>query len=168
VKTPFSFVVFDSVPMLSKEVIEFMSSLNYVTLKNRSSKTLTGRFDGKQHSFPPGYSGQWPENQALKFKEQNPVMGSEDYFSGYKEYLMAIVEHKDDDSPIEQTEAPERWSRAGTNDNTIIVKGRGYHPVQDRGRPAPSMEGVRTESIEAVPGDPGLEVVSIVDAIDKP
>lgn len=141
-----------------------MSALQYVTLKNRTTKLLTGHFDGKQYSFPPGYEGKWPENQALKFKEQNPIMGSEDYFSGYKEYLMAIVEHNDDLTIIEPSNAIERWTRPET-DNTVVVKGRGFHPIQDRGPAAPDITSVRTESIEPTPGF-DTETVAIVDAID--
>ncbi len=144
-----------------------MSVTNYVTLKNRTSKSLTGQYDGKQHTFPPGYEGQWPEYIALKFKEQNPVMGTEDYFSGYKEYLLAIVEHNDDTSPIEQTEAIERWDRTSVllppGSKLEVIKGRGYHPIQDRGQPAPTLDGVKTESFEPDGSGIGTDKVAIVD-----
>ena len=147
-----------------------MSVTNYVTLKNRTSQTLTGQFDGKSYSFPPGYEGKWPENVALKFKEQNPIMGTEDYFSGYKQYLMGIVEHNDDLDPIAQTAAAELWDRStlilppGTKLETI--RGRGYHPIQDRGRPLPLTPAVM-ESFEPQPGF-DTETVSIVDGIPAP
>lgn len=146
-----------------------MSVVNYVTLKNRCTKTLTGQFDGKQYTFEPGYEGKWPENIACKFKEQNPVMGSEDYFSGYKQYLMAIVEHADDVDIIEPSNAIERWDRSAVvlppGTQVVTIKGRGYHPIQDRGMPAPSIETVRTESFEPTPGFGDTETVRIVDAI---
>jgi hypothetical protein len=148
-----------------------MSVTQYVTLKNRSTKTLTGQYDGKQHTFPPGYEGTWPEYIALKFKEQNPVMGSEDYFTGYKTYLMAIVEHGDDTDPIEQTQAIERWDRStvtlppGTQ--LAIIKGKGFHPIQDKGQPAPDIRNVRTESIEPTPGF-DTETVTVRDGIAAP
>lgn len=144
-----------------------MATTVYVTLKNRTSKTLTGRYDGKQHDFPPGYSGTWPEYIALVFRNQNPVMGSEDYFSGSKQYLLAIPDIGDDDSPIEQTNAVELWDRStvmlppGTQ--LAVIKGQGYNPVRDKGRPAPSIQGVRTESFEPLPGDSSTETISLAE-----
>ena len=150
-----------------------MASINYVKLVNRTQKTLSGQFDGRQFSFPPGYEGSWPENQALKFKEQNPVMGTEDYFSGYKEYLLAIPDHGDDITPIEQTDAIEKWDRSAVvlppGTQLVTLKGRGYHPMQDRGRPAPDIRSVVTESIEPTPGF-STETISISDPVgfEKP
>ena len=88
-----------------------MSQYNFVTLVNRSSKPLNGTWDGRQHTIEPGQH-QFPETQALKFKEQNPIMGSEDPYSLQKEYLIGIVEHNDDISPVEQTNSIERWNRS--------------------------------------------------------
>lgn len=154
-----------------------MAQINFVTLKNRSSKTLTGQFDGKSYNFPPGYEGKWAENIALKFKEQNPVMGSEDWFSGYKQYLMGIVEHGDDLEPVEQTGSKMAWDQStvmlppGTQ--LAIVKGRGYHPVQDRGNPAPPIADpsgqrvVQVESFEPDASGIGSDRIQVVDAIDN-
>lgn len=153
-----------------------MAVTNYVTLKNRTSKTLTGQYDGRQHSFPPGYEGKWPEYIALKFKEQNPLMGSEDYYSGWKQYLLAIVEHGDDTDPIEQTDAIERWDRQGIvlppGTQLVTIKGKGYHPVQDRSAPAPRIAdstGAKMVSVESFEPDGsgiGSDKVAIADAID--
>lgn len=105
----------------------------YVTLVNRSSKVLKGTWDGKHYDIQPG-SHQFPEIQALKFKEQNPIMGSEDPYTLQKEYLIGIVEHKDDISPTEQTESIERWNRSklvGAKP-VEVVKGNGiYTPSLD-------------------------------------
>lgn len=85
--------------------------MEYVTLVNRSNKVLKGTWDGRHFDLKPG-SHQFPEIQALKFKEQNPIMGSEDPYTLQKEYLIGIVEHGDDISPTEQTASIERWNRA--------------------------------------------------------
>lgn len=107
--------------------------MQYVTLVNRSSKVLKGTWDGRHFDLAPGQH-QFPEIQAVKFKEQNPVMGSEDPYTLQKEYLCGIVEHHDDISPIEQTESLERWNRSklmGAKP-VEIVKGNGiYTPSLD-------------------------------------
>lgn len=81
-----------------------------VTLVNRSSKTLTGTWDGRQYDLIPGRHA-FPAHIALKFKLQNPVMGSEDRFANHTDYLLGIVEEGDPITPIEQTDAIERWTR---------------------------------------------------------
>lgn len=142
-----------------------MSSPQFVTLKNRTSKTLSGQYDGKTQTFPPGYEGSWPEIIALKFKEQNPVMGTEDFYSGYKSYLMGIVEHGDDLDPIEQnTQAVEMFDPASRG-NVMVIKGRGmYHPVQDKGRALPA-QLAKVESFEPQAGF-DTETIRIVDPVD--
>lgn len=84
---------------------------NFVTLVNRTSKNLSGTWDGRQFTITPGQHN-FQEIQALKFKEQNPIMGSEDPYTLQKEYLLGIVEHGDDISPTEQTTNIERWNRS--------------------------------------------------------
>jgi hypothetical protein len=84
---------------------------------------------------------------------------------------MAIVEHGDDTDPIEQTQAIERWDRStvtlppGTQ--LAIIKGKGFHPIQDKGQPAPDIRNVRTESIEPTPGF-DTETVTVRDGIAAP
>jgi hypothetical protein len=78
--------------------------MNYVTLVNRSSKTLTGTWDGRSYAITPGKNA-FPEIMAKKFKDQNPVMGSEDPYSLERQYLCGIEEDNDDCSPIEQSSA---------------------------------------------------------------
>lgn len=149
-----------------------MATQVFVTLKNRSDRTLIGTWDGRQHTFPPGYEGKWPELIALKFKEQNPIMGTEDYFTGYKQYLMGIVEHGDDLDPITQNDsAVEKWDRTtlvlppGTKLETI--RGRGYHPIQDRTAGLPA-QAAKVESFEPTPGFGDTETVTIADPDFKP
>lgn len=76
--------------------------MEYVTLINRSSKTLNGTWDGRQYALKPGRH-EFPRVQAEKFKAQNPVMGSEDRYTLEKQYLIGIVDDNDDITPIEQS-----------------------------------------------------------------
>ena len=79
--------------------------MEYVTLFNRSKKPLQGIWDGKIHNIAPGKNA-FPEFQALKFKEQNPVNGSEDPYTLTREYLCGIEEWNDPLTPIEQNDTP--------------------------------------------------------------
>lgn len=83
-----------------------------VTLVNRSSKVCEGVWNGRTYQFDPARKYQFTRIQADKFKAQNPVMGSEDPRTGNILYLLAIEEDGDDLSPIEQTDAIEKWDRA--------------------------------------------------------
>jgi hypothetical protein len=70
-----------------------------------------GTWDGRRYTLAPGKNA-FPETMALKFKEQNPIMGSEDPYSLEKQYLCGIEEFNDDCSPAEQTDAVERFDRS--------------------------------------------------------
>lgn len=83
----------------------------FVTLVNRTSKTLRGVWDGKSYDIAPGKS-EFPDYKAYKFKDQNPVMGSEDPYTLEKQFLIGIVENGDDVTPIEQSDAIERFDRS--------------------------------------------------------
>jgi hypothetical protein len=102
--------------------------VKYVTLVNRSSKILRGTWDGRQYELQPG-KHEFPEIQALKFKEQNPVMGTLDPYSGRMDYLIGIIEHNDPLTPIEQSSALQHIDRT-------------------------KLQGAR--QVEVVPGDNGL------------
>lgn len=78
--------------------------MQYVTLINRSSKTLEGVWDGKRHKIVPGKNS-FPEAMARKFRQQHPIMGTEDPVSLERQYLLGIEEDGDDCSPIEQSTA---------------------------------------------------------------
>lgn len=82
----------------------------HVTLVNRSSKTLQGTWDGRHYEIAPGQHS-FPEIQALKFKDQNPIFGTRDPFTMVNECLIGIVEHGDDCTPIEQSTATELIDR---------------------------------------------------------
>ena len=85
--------------------------MRYVTLINRSSKVLTGTWDGKREEIQPGKNS-YPELKAIKFKEQNPIMGTENPYTLDREYLCGIEEYSDPIDPVEQSTAIERFNRA--------------------------------------------------------
>lgn len=117
----------------------------YLTLVNRTSKNLQGTWNGRQYSIAPG-KHEFPEHQALKFKEQNVVMGSENPYTLEKKYLIGIVEYKDDCSPIEQSAAVERIDRSQLpqgDQEYKVVPGNGlYRPTIDSA-PLPALQGLR-------------------------
>lgn len=95
-----------------------------VTVVNRTSKKLNGCFNGIHHTIPPGES-RFSYEQALFFRNQNPVMGRGtplDDWNARSEYLIGIKESGDDCSPIEQTNAPQRW-------DSDLVNGPGRYDV---------------------------------------
>lgn len=105
-------------------------SYTHVTLVNRSTKTLTGVWDGRHYQLAPGrYS--FPAHMAQKFKEQNPVMGSMDPQTLHIDYLLGIVEEGDDLFPIEQNEtAVEKWNRSrltGARPSEIVAGDNGLY-----------------------------------------
>lgn len=116
--------------------------MQFVTLVNRSSKTLQGTWDGKHYDLAPGKHS-FPEIQAMKFKEQNPVMGSEDPRTLMKEYLMGIVELGDNCEPIEQSAAIELWDRnkLGNADDVKVIRGNGLYSQQLDKTPALPFDG---------------------------
>ena len=109
--------------------------MEVLTVVNRTSKTLAGTWDGRHYDIPPGKSSH-PAIQARKFREQNPLMGSEDPQTLFSQYLIGIEEDGDDCSPVEQTASPERWNRAKTaNPNVQVVKGNGALYATERHSP---------------------------------
>jgi hypothetical protein len=72
--------------------------MKLLTLKNRTSESFTGMYDGVSYTIQPGASVTLLDFIALHLKNQsicrlNPVMGD-------AEFRLAIVEHGDDDSPL--------------------------------------------------------------------
>lgn len=94
------------------------------TVVNRTSKTLYGTWDGRKYPIAPG-KHEFPDYKAMKFRDQNPQMGSEDVRTGHIEYLLGVIEEGDDISPIEQTDAVEKWDRKtlGGSKQVEIVAG---------------------------------------------
>jgi len=110
--------------------------MQYVTLVNRTSKTLNGTWDGRQYKITPGRH-EFPEIQAMKFKEQNPIMGTEDPYTLQKESLIGIVEQGDNIDPIEQSDKVELLDRhmlpADAHEVTTIKSNGLYNPRKDQG-----------------------------------
>lgn len=84
--------------------------MRYVTAVNRSSKTLTGTWNGRQYSVEPG-KHMFPENVAKALKRQNPIMGTQDNRFLTMKYLIGIEDYGDDCSPVEQSASAELWDR---------------------------------------------------------
>lgn len=106
-----------------------MSQYQLVTLVNRSSKTLEGTWDGKHYKIAPGKHS-FPLHMALKFKDQNPVMGSLDPQTLHIDYLLGIEEEGDDLFPIEQSQAVEKWDRSrltGARPSEIVPGDNGLY-----------------------------------------
>ena len=88
-----------------------------VTLVNRTQQTLEGTWNGKPHLFEPGEISKHQSVIARKFREQNPVMGSENPRTGSMIYKMGVKEDGDPIDPLTpeflaQFEgAVERWDR---------------------------------------------------------
>lgn len=117
--------------------------MQYLTIFNRSSKNLNGTWNGRQYTIAPG-KHEYPEAQAIKFKEQNPVMGSEHPYTLDKEYLIAIVDYNEDCSPIEQSGAVERIDRSkvfGSAANVEVIQGDGLYAPQRDKAPLPPIVG---------------------------
>ena len=88
-------------------------SMDIVTVVNRTTRTVEGTFDGRTIVLAPHAEVPMLANAAEKVKEQNPLMGSEDPADPRSPtFLVGIKEWKDDISPIEQSNAEERFDRS--------------------------------------------------------
>jgi hypothetical protein len=145
----------------------------YVTLVNRSSKDLTGRYDGKEHTIKANSRTSYPMHLAVKFKEQNPVMGSENFYTQEKQYLLGIEDFNDPVDPIEQSD-----KQTLINFETIVIPsgvrlevmpGRQGNPRTDFNRPIPA-QVIGFEPNNDIPGSSKAEVITLPDAptFDKP
>lgn len=103
-----------------------------VTLVNRTSKNLTGLWNGRHYTITPGRH-EFPLYKAEKFKLQNPLMGSEDPYTLRVDYLLGIEEEGDDTTPLEQSDAIEKWDRSKLpNSKVDVVPGRnGIYSARD-------------------------------------
>lgn len=110
-----------------------------VTLINRSSKTLSGTWDGRQYDIEPGKKYQFSRVQAEKFRDQNPVKGTLNKYTGEMKYLVAIEENGDDTSPIEQSDSvslEDITAKLATGE-LRVVPGNGYLTAADRSAAIP-------------------------------
>lgn len=76
--------------------------MQFIKIRNRTNKTLQGTWDARQYDIPPGES-EWPREMALKFKLQNPIMGTADPYSGTAQYKIGIEAWGDDVSPLDES-----------------------------------------------------------------
>jgi len=106
--------------------------MEYVTLINRTSKILKGTWDGRHYDIAPG-KHEYPRIQAEKFRDQNPVMGSENPYTLEKQYLIGIEQNGDDCTPLEQSNAVELIDRKvlGEEKDVVVLKGHGMYSQRD-------------------------------------
>lgn len=114
---------------------------DFVTLVNRSSKVLQGTWDGHHYMLKPG-KHEFSRVKAEKFREQNPIMGSENKYTGEKQYLMGIIEDGHDVTPVEQTDSIslEDLDAKIKSGELRVVAGNGlYSPRTDGSAPLPGI-----------------------------
>lgn len=86
--------------------------MDIVTLVNRTSKPIQGTFDGRTYVLGPHEQKPMLANAAEKVIEQNPQMGSEDPSDPRSPvFLCGVKEWGHDITPLEQTDAIERFDR---------------------------------------------------------
>ena len=107
--------------------------MEYVTLVNRMKVNLKGTWDGREYTIPPGKS-EFPRFKAEKFKAQNPVMGSLDPRTGYRDYKIGILENKDriDPLPDDLKEGVEQWDRSkltGAKPSEVVPGDNGLYSL---------------------------------------
>ncbi len=117
--------------------------MELLTVVNRSSKDITGVWDGKPNVIKANSKGAFPATVAEAMKRQNVVMGSEDPYTGEMEYLVGIVEQGDDVSPIEQTQSVTRMNRKQFSATEQVVQSRGglYTQADRKNEPGVPLTG---------------------------
>lgn len=112
--------------------------MRYVELVNRTNETLEGTWDGRHYQIGPGRHS-FPELAAIKFKEQNPVMGTLDPRDGSMTYKIGIVELGDPVTPLlTYKNAVERWDRTKLNGAPATEEVPGDNGLYSMGRSAGS------------------------------
>ncbi len=119
----------------------------YVTVVNRTSKTLKACWNGVHFEVEPGKSSH-PEFIANAIQRQNPIMGSDDPMTGNLQYLVGIEENQDDCSPIEQSDSIELYNRQRQKDAVpvMIVAPRSGLYAYERHSPVASAPGAPVET----------------------
>jgi hypothetical protein len=84
--------------------------MEFVTVVNRTQRSLSGMWDGKTYVVQPGKSSH-PIIIAEAIKRANPIMGSDNPLTGQLQYLIGIEEQSDECSPIEQSSEIELFNR---------------------------------------------------------
>ena len=117
-----------------------------VTVCNRSSKPLLGTWDGRHYDIPPYPEvTHLPRIAAIATRFQNPINGvgtpMEDW-SVKSEYLIGIKELGDDCSPMEQSNAPQRWNTEElSGPDAVLIRPRGAGLMTDVRQPQPKLPG---------------------------
>lgn len=106
--------------------------MEYVTIVNRSTKTLFGMFDGREYKITPGKHS-YPRNLANKFKSQNPIMGTGMFGDTDTRYLIGIEEDNDPCDPIEQSDAIEAYDARKLHGHKQVEVVRGNNGLFSRG-----------------------------------
>lgn len=124
----------------------------YVVLVNRTSKNLEGVWDGKVHIIKPG-KNEFPKDKAIKFVEQNPVMGSEDPRTGQMTYKLGIeelhmpIEPLSDEFLAQFSGSIEKWDRTkltGARPSEVVPGDNGlYSQGTWRGKQSPDVGFVK-------------------------
>lgn len=113
--------------------------MDFVTLVNRTEQNCEGTWDGRPYLIQPGPSSH-PKILARKFREQNPVMGSEDPRTGSMIYKLGVKEDGDDIRPLTPTflaqygDAIERWDRSkltGARPSEVVPGDNGLYNVKE-------------------------------------
>lgn len=123
--------------------------MRFVTLVNRTDGKLRGVWDGRHYDLAPGQHS-FPEVQAYAFKNQNPIMGSENPQTGEMFYKIGIVDDGDPVEPLAPQVGPEpieRWDRAklaGARPSEIVAGDNGLYSMG------------RTLGSPALPADAGF------------
>lgn len=122
--------------------------MEYLTLVNRTKDVLYGTWDGKEHKIVPGKNA-FPAIMAQKFKDQHPIMGTENPYTLEKEYLCGIEEFGDDCSPTEQSNAVELWDRKKVGGRQVeVVPGNGGIYRHEAHSPLGTADGVVSGNFE--------------------
>lgn len=106
--------------------------MEIVTVVNRTSKVVSGIWDGKPYNIKPNGKVALPIIVAEAIKRQNVLMGSEDPYTGEMQYLVGIEESGDPTDPVEQTRVITRMNRGPLGKNEEVIKGdNGIYSVRD-------------------------------------
>lgn len=116
--------------------------MELLTVVNRTKRPLSGKWDGRDYTVPPGKSSH-PAVIAEAIKRANPIMGSDDALTGQLQSLIGIEEQGDPITPIEQSDEIELYNRrlqANAVPIMIVPGNTGLYAVrgQDVTAPLPS------------------------------
>ena|SRR3990172_5832414 len=119
----------------------------YVTLKNRTNQLCIGTWNGRQYEIKPGSTTEHPKVRAIKFREQNPVMGSQNPRTGSMIYKLGVVEMRDPCDPLTDEflarfeGAVEKWDRTqltGARPSEVVAGDNGIFSARDVAASLPS------------------------------